>query len=168
MKLQELFDIQKNMEERISMLSGINEDAIGEENIIHLRFVALQVKIGELANLTKCYKYNKTINELPKSKVLFRYLEGMKYLLSIGNKYHLNVINGDNFDNIKKHDNILVLFSEIYDGLTSLKHNISKDFYVESLNDYITIFAKYINLAEVLGITYDQAFNYFNEINISA
>ncbi len=168
MNLHELFKMQQKMEEHISLLSGIKEDALGEDNTIHLRFVALQVKIGELANLTKCYKYNKGLDNLPKSKVLLRYLDGMKYLLSLGNKYQLNVINGDNFSNIKKHDNLVLLFSEIFEALSSLKKHLIEDSYVESLNRYIYIFAKYINLAETLGITYDEAYNYFEDINISA
>lgn len=167
MKLQELFKIQKNMEDKISTLSGINENIVGEENIIHLRFLALQIKIGELANLTKCYKYNKTADDVPKNKLLFRYLEGMKYLLSIGNKYQLNIINQDAFDNVVKHDNLILLFSEIYDGLVQLKGYISSDSYVDALNKYIFIFAKYIHLAEALGIEYDEAYNYFIEINVS-
>lgn len=167
MKLQELFKIQKEMEDKISLLSGINENSLGEENIIHIRFVALQVKVSELANLTKCYKYNKSIDELPKEKLLFRYLEGMKYLLSIGNKYDMNIISNDAFDNIKVNDDLVQLFSEIYDSLVYLKNYISKDSYVDALNEYISIFAKYIHLSELLGIEYKDAYSYFDNLNVN-
>lgn len=166
MKLQELFRIQNDMEDKIRVLSGVNEDSLGEENIIHIRFLALQVKIGELTNLTKCYKYNSKIDEISKDKLLFRYLEGMKYLLSIGNKYEFNIINNSSFENVKITDDLVVVLSDIFNHIVYLKKYITKETYVQALNEYIIVFAKYIYLSELLGIEYEDAYKYFDELCI--
>ena len=167
MKLKDLFDMQKQVELKLGQLSGIDEDELGIENIVHLRFVALQVKVGELANLTKCYKYNRSLENLPKNKILFRYLEGMNYLLSIGNKYGYNVITEDSIENINKNSSILLTFSEIYDNLTILKTNILNESYIEGLNNYMIVFGKYMNLAEMLEITHDEAYEYFEKLEFT-
>ncbi len=74
MELNELFQIQKTIENRIKSLSDIEEDSVGEENIFDLRFLAFQVKTGEIANITKCYKYYKIKRQIPKEKVIVRYM----------------------------------------------------------------------------------------------
>lgn len=168
MKINELFKIQQTLEEKLSLISGMEENALGEHNVLNVRFLAIQVKLGELANLTKCYKYRKNINEIPRKKVLFRYLEGLKYLLSIGNKYQLNMIDDYAFENIKESDDLIILFSELYDGLSTLKDHINKDRFVDALTQYIYVFAKYIQLATPLNISYEEAQSYFNELSISA
>lgn len=167
MKINELFKIQQTLEEKLSLISGMEENALGEHNILNVRFLAIQVKVGELANLTKCYKYRKNINELPRKKVLFRYLEGLKYLLSIGNKYQLNMIDDYAFENISQSDDLISLFSELYGSLSELKGHLENDRYVDALNQYIYVFAKYIQLAEPLNISYDEAKSYFDELSIS-
>lgn len=168
MKINELFKIQAKMEEHMVALSGIEEDALGENNVMHVRFLAIQVKLGELANLTKCYKYRKDINEIPREKILFRYLEGMRYLLSIGNKYELNIIDDHSFENIEESEDLIILFSELYDALSQLKKLIVNDQFVDGLNVYIYIYAKYIQLAYALQISYEEAYSYFKETTLSA
>lgn len=166
MRINELFKIQQTLEEKLSLISGMEENALGEENVLRVRFLALQVKLGELANLTKCYKYRKNINEIPRKKVLFRYLEGLKYLLSIGNKYQLNMIDEYAFENIQEADDLITLFSQLYDGLSKLKGHIENDRYVDALSTYIYVFAKYVQLSTPLNVSYDEAKAYFNELNI--
>ncbi len=168
MKINELFKIQATMEEQMSILSGVEENALGDHNVMNVRFLAIQVKLGELANLTKCYKYKKDINEIPRNKILFRYLEGMRYLLSIGNKYDLNIIDDYAFENIRESEDLIILFSELYDGLSQLKKLLGNDQFVDGLNEYIFVFAKYIQLARALQISYDEAYAYFKDTSISA
>jgi len=168
MKINELFKIQQSLEEKLSLISGMEENALGEHNIMNVRFLAIQVKLGELANLTKCYKYRKNINEIPRRKVLFRYLEGLKYLLSIGNKYQLNMIDEYAFENIKESDDLITLFSDLYASLSDLKSHLEHDRFVDGLTTYIFVFAKYIQLAKPLNISYEEAQSYFHELTVSA
>lgn len=168
MNINELFRMQAALEQKISHLSGVEENALGENNILNVRILALQVKLGELANLTKCYKYQKDISSIPKNKILFRYIEGIKYLLSIGNKYQLNVINKDTLNSIQVSDDLIVLFSESYDQISKLKGLLEKDQYVNALNTYIKTFALYTEIGRQLDISYDEAITYFNDLSISA
>jgi len=161
MNLKDLFEMQQIMENKIKEITDIDENALGDENTVHLRFLALQVKVGELANLTKCYKYQMVKENLPKDKVLFRYLDAIKYLLSIGNRYEFNIINLQAFERVPKTDNVIELFADLYDGISLVKKNINGNNFVDALNAYILVFAKFINLGEVLGLTFDEAFAYY-------
>lgn len=163
MKINELFELQNELEKNMSTVSGVDEKALGEENILNIRVLALQVKIGELANLTKCYKYT-SVKELNKNKVLFRYVEGLGYLLSLGNKYHLNAITEDNLEPIEE-DNLITLFTSIYDQVSKLKISLEKDLYLMAFNQYIKIFSTYDRIREVLSIDNDEAYTFFKEIS---
>jgi dimeric dUTPase (all-alpha-NTP-PPase superfamily) len=72
------------------------------------------------------------------------------------------------FENIDTSDDLITLFSELYGSLTTLKEHIEKDRFVDGLNTYIYVFAKYIQLAEPLNISYEEAVSYFHELSVSA
>lgn len=165
MELNELFKIQEIIEEKIKRLSDIEEDSVGEENIFDIKFLALQVKTGEIANLTKCYKYYKIKRNIPKEKVIVRYIDGIKFLLSIGNNYEFNVINIDSIDKVEKMDNVIKLFSSIFDDIRDLRKTILQKDYVDSLSIYIRLFARYVNLGECLGLGFEEVYDYYMKNN---
>lgn len=168
MNIKELFELQKQLESKASLMSGIEETALGEENVLNVRMLALQVKFGEMANLTKCYKYKKDLGEIPKNKILFRYVEGMIYLLSLGNKYNLNVIDDYAFQNEKTYDDLIVNFTTMFESLVDLKRKLEQDQYIAALNLYIRVFANYIHLGRLLNIEYDEALSYFHDMSYTA
>lgn len=163
MKINALFELQNKMEQNMSHLTGIEETALGEDNVLNIRILAFQVKLGEFANLTKCYKYavDKDIN---KNKLLFRYTEGLGYLLSLGNKYHLNAITEENLE-IVDEENLIVLFTTVYDLISKLKVALEKDLYLMAFNHYIKIFSYYDQIKNVLNISNDEAYNFFDSIS---
>lgn len=163
MNINKLFELQNELEKNMSIISGVEEKALGEENILNIRILALQVKIGELANLTKCYKYT-SIQEMNKNKLLFRYVEGLRYLLSLGNKYHLNAITEKNLEEVEE-ENLIILFTSIYDMISKLKVALEKDLYLMAFNYYIKIFSYYNQIKEVLKISQEEAYDFFNEIS---
>lgn len=165
MELNELFKIQEIIENKIKSLSDIEEDSVGEENIFDIKFLALQVKTGEIANLTKCYKYYKIKRNIPKEKIIVRYIDGIKFLLSIGNNYEFNVINKDSIDKIEKMDNVIKLFSSIFDDIRDLRKTILQKDYVDSLSIYIRLFARYVNLGECLGLSFEEVYDYYIKNN---
>jgi len=167
MKINELFKIQADMEARLSAMTDVQENVVGDHNILNVRILAIQVKLGELANLTKCYKYSKNVNAIPRNKVLFRYLEGMKYLLSLGNKYGLNMIDESTLTSDNSED-MIQIFSDLYSEISELRRNLSQDQFVNSLSAYSKVLIKYISLARVMDISYDEAMNYFTDLTISA
>jgi len=164
MNLDQLFKIQEVMENNIKKLSQIDENVLGEENIFDLRFLALQVKVGEIANLTKCYKYSRIKPNIPREKLMIRYIDAMKFLLSIGNAHHFNIINIDAINSMINEESIIKVFGIIYDDITDLKRKILQNNYVDSLSVYIKLFSEFINLGKLLGLNFEEMYNYYLEI----
>lgn len=158
MELRKLFDTQEAFEKKIIESTNIEENALGEENIQAIIFLALQVKIGELANLTKCYKYFKVKANLPKHKLMIRHADALRYLLSIGNKYQFNMISLNDLSNPTETENVIQIFSKIYDDMTELKKHIISEQYVDGLNTYIRIFSNLIHLGKILGLSEKEVF----------
>ncbi|RKD26400.1 Dimeric dUTPase, all-alpha-NTP-PPase (MazG) superfamily [Caminicella sporogenes DSM 14501] len=165
MELNQLFKIQEVIENHIKKLSDIDENVVGEENVFDLKFLALQVKTAEIANLTKCYKYYKIKENIPREKLIIRYIDAMKFLLSIGNAHGFNIINNDAIEAVEKSDNIIKLFSNIFDDIRDLKKLILQQDYVNSLSVYIRLFARYINLGECLGLSFEEVYDYYLKNN---
>lgn len=164
MDLQQLFKIQEIMENNIKEKSKMDEDMLGKENIFDLRFLALQVKVGELANLTKCYKYTQIKEDIPRDKLIYRYIDAMKYLLSIGNMYEFNIINLDAVNSASGEESIIKVFSYIYDDIAELKDTVGRDNYVDSVNGYIRLFSRFMNLGRLLGFTFEEVYDYYMKL----
>lgn len=165
MELNELFMSQEFIENRIRSLSDIEEDSIGEENVFDLKFLALQVKTGEIAGITKCYKYYKMERKILKEEIISKYIDAMKYILSIGNTHDFNIINKESIKQVHKTDNIIKLFSSVFDDIRDLRKSILRKDYVNSLSIYIKLFARYVNLGECFGINFEEVHDYYIENN---
>ncbi len=165
MNLDQLFKVQQIMENNIKKLSQIDEDALGKDNVFDLRFLALQVKVGELANLTKCYKYSKTKEDISKDKLMIRYIDAMKYLLSIGNENNFSIISIDSINSVAKKESIIKAFGEIFDDITHLKYNIQHNNFIDGVSRYIKLFGEFINLGDNLGFTFEEVYSYYIEMS---
>ncbi len=161
MELMDLFKIQDYMEKEIQGYANIPEDALGEENTFDLRFLALQVKTGELANLTKCYKYNTKTPDYSEEKLFFRALDAFQLLLSLGNVHQLNFITFDALSAVPEEENQIKTFSAIFDGIAKLREVLRSGDYYHALNLYIHLFAQYIYLARQLNIDFEKIYQYF-------
>jgi len=161
MELYQLFKVQEIIEQNIRTLAQIEEDDLGKDNVFDLRFLALQIKTAEIANLTKCYKYSKAKENLPKEKMFIRYIDAMKFLLSIGNIHHFNIIDIEVVNMVEEEESLIKLFSSIFNYITILKSNILEDDYLSAVNAYVKLFAKYIQLAESLGFNFDEVYDYY-------
>ena len=160
-ELIDLFKIQDYMEKEIQDFASIPENALGEENTFDLRFLALQVKTGELANLTKCYKYNAKTPEISEEKLFLRALDAFQLLLSIGNVHQLNFITLDAIEAVPGEENQIKTFSAIFDGIAKLRTVLESGDYYHGLNLYIRLFAHYIYLARHLKIDFEKIYRYF-------
>ncbi|MBU5677120.1 dUTP diphosphatase [Alkaliphilus sp. MSJ-5] len=163
MELYQLFKIQEIIERNIKTLAQIEEDALGRDNTFDLRFLALQIKTAEIANLTKCYKYSKAKENIPKEKMFVRYIDAMKFLLSIGNIHNFNIIDKDAISMVEEEESLVKLFSSIFDQISLLKNNILNDNYFTSLTIYVNLFARYVHLAKNLGFTFDEVYEYYRK-----
>lgn len=166
MELHQLFKIQEIMENNIKRNSMLDEDVLGKENLFDLRFLALQVKVGEIANLTKCYKYTVAREDIPKEKLMFRFVDAMQYVLSIGNMYEFNIINLDAVNSASKEDSLIKVFSYIYDDIAQLRYAAGRDIYIDSLNCYIRLFSRFINLGRLLGFNFEEVYNYYMQLGM--
>jgi len=167
MQLNQLFKIQEIMESNIKKNSLLDEDVLGKENLFDLRFLALQVKVGELANLTKCYKYTTVKENVPKDKLMFRFVDAMKFVLSIGNMYEFNIINIDAVNSTSQEESLIKVFSLIYDDIAELKGTVNRNNYVDSVNCYIRLFSRFVNLGKLLGFTFEEVYEYYLELGNS-
>lgn len=154
--LRQLFEVHEKMENYIRNASNIDEDALGRENTFDLRYLALQVKVGELANLTKCYKYAKMKENLPKDKLMTRYIDALQFLLSIGNINDFNIIGFDNILGAKSDASIIKVFSNIYEYINEVRELARRDNYFDALNAYIRLVEEFVKLASHLGFTMDE------------
>lgn len=154
--LQKLFEIHEIMENYIKKASNIEEDSLGKENVFDLRYLALQVKVGELANLTKCYKYARIKENLPKDKLMTRYIDALQFLLSIGNINDFNIIGFDNILGVKKDSSIIKVFSNIYQYICDVRELARRDRYFDALNAYVRLVEEFVKLADHLGFTMDE------------
>ncbi len=163
MELYQLFKVQEIIEQNIKTLAQIEEDALGRDITFDLRFLALQIKTAEIANLTKCYKYSKAKENIPKEKMFVRYIDAIKFLLSIGNVHNFNIIDKDAISMVEEEESLVKLFSSIFDQISLLKDNILNDSYFTSLTIYVNLFARYVHLAKNLGFTFDEVYEYYRK-----
>jgi dimeric dUTPase (all-alpha-NTP-PPase superfamily) len=164
MNLQQLFKVHENLENHIRSVSNLEEDMLGKENIFELRFLALQVKVGELANLTKCYKYARIKDNLPKEKLMTRYIDAFMFLLSIGNLNNFNIISLDSITGTKDSSNIIKVFSNIFEYINEVRDLTQRSVYIDSLNAYMKLFGEFIKLAGHLGFTIEEVFESYQNM----
>ncbi|MCK8058007.1 MULTISPECIES: dUTP diphosphatase [unclassified Fusibacter] len=161
MLFSDLFKVQNILESGIATASGITEDAIGSANGSDLRFLALLVKTGEIANLTKCYKFNSKPKEADRNKLIVRYADVLQFLLSIGNYHDFNIINREALQSVERMDEQAPLFLSIHATIHKLMASLKSDDFMSALHHYIELFAKIMNLGELLGLTEDDMFSFY-------
>lgn len=163
MLFSDLFKLQAVLESDIIKASGIAEDRIGNASGHDLRILALIVKTAELANLTKCYKFGALKEGIEQKKLALRYLDMMQYVLSIGNNQGFNIIDRNALASVPKNEDLPALFLETFGTMYRLNNEITKDNYVAALNAYIKLFAHVMNIGELLGLTEQVIFDYYNQ-----
>lgn len=95
---------------------------------------------------------------------LFRFVDAMKYVLSIGNMYDFNIISIDAVNSSSREESLIKVFSYIYDDIAKLKDTIRRDNYVDSVNNYIRLFYRVINLERLLGLTFEEVYGYYMKL----
>lgn len=166
MNLQTLFKYQEEIEQKISESSSMNEDQLGASNINDLRFLALHIKLAELANLTKCYKYCDVRPNIPKDKLTLRFVDVFQYLLSIGNKANYNIITFDAL-NPTNERNIIKLFSTLIDQIAIVKKLTLSDNFMDGVREYTNLFSMIMDLAHALKLDFKDVEHYLNSSRLS-
>jgi dimeric dUTPase (all-alpha-NTP-PPase superfamily) len=138
MDLKKLFDLQRELDSRIS-----KEHHLEEEALFSQKALALQVEFGELANETRCFKYWSTKKPSPKNIIIEEYVDCLHFILSIGlDKNFENVELSRSCSINKTTDQFLDLFIDMNDFLIC-----------SSIDHYTTLFEDFLSLGLNLGFT---------------
>lgn len=78
MNLSKLFEMQRELDERI-----VKEKGLEGRDLLPEKILALQVELGELANEWRGFKFWK-VDPQPSDKVLEEYVDCLHFILSIG------------------------------------------------------------------------------------
>lgn len=152
MRLRALFEGQKAIERQLMTSSGIVEDSLGAATGSDLRFLALQVKLSELANLTKCYKYGTQGSRAPLDKLTFRYIEVLRYVLSLGIYHDFADLAQEELPFVSPNPSLTLTFLEVFTLLESFKRAVSLENYFSARARYAELVAHIQALGEVLSI----------------
>ncbi|MDE5412360.1 dUTP diphosphatase [Alkalihalobacterium chitinilyticum] len=153
--LKKLFDMQRQLNERI-----IKEHKLEERNLLAEQILALEVELGELANETRCFKYWSNKPPAERHIILEEYVDGLHFILSLGIVLE--------FEDIQVHTQreektitLVQAFQRVYDIITKLHEQQTFESYKELFDDYLI-------LGEKLGFSTDemeQAYYDKNEVN---
>lgn len=153
MRLSALFEQQKAIERQLLTSSGIVQDSLGAATGSDLRFLALQVKLSELANLTKCYKYGAQGNRASVDKLTFRYIEVMRYILSLGIYHDFADLSQEELPLVSPNPSLTLAFLEVFSLLENFKRAVSLENYFSARSRYAELMAQVNALGEVLSIS---------------
>ncbi|MFL0270058.1 dUTP diphosphatase [Candidatus Clostridium radicumherbarum] len=144
MNLQKLYDYQNKLDEEIQ--SKIDTQG---KLLLYQKLLALQVKVGELANETKCFHYWTSRKIQSRKRILEKYIEAIYLILSIGVEKGFTETDFEVKEvEYELTENFLNLFVDM------------NDFMVCSSKDhYITIIEDLLSLSLFLGFTEDDILN---------
>lgn len=153
MNLKNLFDFQKELDQKIKIQHNLQNSTLLSKKIL-----ALQVEIGELANETRCFKFWSTKKSSPSDIVLEEYVDCLHFILSIGLEKKFET---DSLELKKTDCDLTEQFINLYVDIN--------DFIVCSSKDhYITLFEDFLSLGFSLGFTendIEDGYNKKNSIN---
>ena len=166
MRLRHLFKIQNIIDNEIRDFCQRNGKKLDRERLLKTQILALAVKTAELANLTKCYKYQRIKVQPERKKLIIRYIDCFKFLFSIGNDHNFNIIDIDLDELLGESgvDNLIDLFLGLFEKFNTLKKELSGDNYILSIEVYIEIFKDFLVLGNTLGLTFEEVFDYYDNI----
>ncbi|PAD69915.1 hypothetical protein CHH83_05775 [Bacillus sp. 7586-K] len=159
MNIKKLFEMQKVLDERIEQEHPVK---VGE-NRFSKKILALQIEIGELANeLPEIFKFWANKKNKP-DKALKEYVDGLHFLLSIGNDLEFSNCEIWEMAYEKTLEN---QFNEVFRKVNTLYflNRVS----VIGLNDYECTLASYLTLGKAIGFKpeeIEQAYMDKNKVN---
>lgn len=141
MNLKKLYELQKNLDDRIREqhnLQGVS--------LLSKKTLALNVEVGELANETRCFKYWSDKKPAGTEKILEEYVDCLHFILAIGIEKEYD----DTFIELKGTDyDITEQFLTIYIDINDFMVCSSKD-------HYITLFEDFLSLGKTLGFSEEE------------
>lgn len=170
MNLQNLFELQKQLDEHIEKKHPRKE---GEDRLSK-KILALQVELGELCNCWRGFKFWSSRQE-PVTEdlrvvdykesgeailetynpLLEEYVDCLHFLLSIGLDENIGTLEWEQIEPWKR-ESIIDQFIDLFDCTVRLKTDIT---------EYVVIWDYFIGLGEMLGFTWEQVERAYLEKN---
>lgn len=146
MNLQQLFTMQKELDDFIEKTKGVSHEVFQE------KVLALSIELAELANETRCFKYWSNKESSIKSVLLEEFVDSIHFLLSIGlEKSYVKT------DYWRYDENI------VYKNLTELfliaQNRILHFFENQTEEKYRDIWYSYVAIAKNLNFTVNEIIN---------
>ncbi len=163
MDLSKLFEMQRELDERI-----VREKGLDGQNLLPNKVLALQVELGELANEWRGFKFwsenqvprtrvlvNRTTDDIGfknigpehiKNPLLEEYVDCLHFILSIGLSGNIGTIEWEQIEPYKAKSTI-----QQFIGLFEYTSRLLEDITV-----YVDIWSSFIGLGEMLGFTWDE------------
>lgn len=154
MNYEQLFQMQKLLDQHIEEKHGLQQ-----ERLIERKILALLVEVGELANETRCFKFWSVKPPAANETILEEYVDGIHFLLSLG--LELKIEEHITIPTAKTNHTLTDQFLKVYECIAYFQTNISQD-------TYINMFSQYLILGELLGFSAEdvkRAYISKNEIN---
>ncbi|WP_202081364.1 dUTP diphosphatase [Caldalkalibacillus salinus] len=162
MNLEQLFNIQWDLDQKIRDTHNLENQILTEQKIL-----ALQVELGELANETRCFKYWSTKAPSATDVILEEYVDGLHFVLSLGLDFHYNEAH-EGLSSLLDEDTSsssagdkqaqTEAFARLFDHISAFSQDINED-------HYAMLFQSYMDLAKALGFKFTQIEDAYLEKN---
>lgn len=151
MNLQKLFETQAERNKTLNILSNLDEYKLNAR-----KFLALNVRVGALANASKCFKYWQDDEVIDRENILKRYISTLGCILTVGiDKKYTDI------EKVQMRPNDYCLsdqFLNLYVDINDLLISSSKDHYITLIEDFLSI-------GLTIGFSEQEIINSFNSLH---
>lgn len=131
MNLEKILQFQQELDNKIE-----SKNHLEGKSLLTKKLLSFQVKVGELATETQCFKYWLTKKSLDRQAILNKYMECTQFLLAVGldkgftqNKVNLKSVEYD----------LIEQFANLYIDINDFMVCSSKDNYISLLEDFLSL-----------------------------
>lgn len=153
MNIQQLFMMQKELDDFIEQNQNIQQDVFQEKGL------ALMVELAELANETRCFKFWSTKGPSAREVILEEYVDSIHFILSLGLLKNYTTIK--KWPVIEEQRHLTATFLETQGAILAFIQQPTEDL-------YLAIWQCYGLLAYNLGFTFEDVVRAYiekNEVN---
>ena len=150
MNLQQLFTMQKELDDFIEQTQNVQQDVFQEKGL------ALLVELAELANETRCFKFWSTKGPSAREVILEEYVDSIHFILSLGLLKDYTSI--AMWPVVEENRDLTTTFLETQSVILAFIHEPTEE-------RYLAIWQYYGVLAYNLGFTFEDVVGAYLEKN---
>ncbi|MCG1022108.1 dUTP diphosphatase [Sutcliffiella horikoshii] len=151
MKLHKLYDMQRELDEKIESQHGLIK-----ENLVEEKILALLVELGELANETRCFKFWSVKPPAERNVILEEYVDGVHFILSLGLTFGFG--EEVSIGLTRQGESITEQFNIVYHLVSVFRNDVSEE-------NYNVLVDSYMQLGEMLGFSWEEVEGAYLEKN---